>query len=213
VTQPEMTDETMSAPYRRGDLGAAAMLCILTVAWNAIAGTSAVAIGLASESLALIGFGLNAAVDSIASATLVWRFRAEGRDESRATVVEQSALRIVGFTSLLIATCIAIRSVVALATRSDPESSTGSLVVALGSVFVLAPLAYGKWRLARRLGSTALRGDSVLSGVGAALAAVALIGVAADNEPSWWWADAVGALLISAVLFLEGYRALRPKQT
>jgi divalent metal cation (Fe/Co/Zn/Cd) transporter len=198
----------MARSNHRGDLRTAATLCSLTVVWNALAGTAAVAIGFAAHSLTLAGFGLNAAVDSIASVTLVWRFQVEVRDGSRAKDAEQLALRIVGLTLLAIATYIAIRASVALAARSSPESSTGALVVAIASVFALSPLAYGKWRLAGRLGSRALRGDSVLSGVGAALALVTLLGLVLSALPSWWWADAVGALLMSAVLFREGFTAL-----
>jgi len=46
----------------------AMLLCALTVAWNMTVGTAAVATAIASGSLALIGFGLNAVVDSSASA-------------------------------------------------------------------------------------------------------------------------------------------------
>jgi divalent metal cation (Fe/Co/Zn/Cd) transporter len=199
----------MATSNRRGDLRTAATLCSLTVVWNALAGTAALAIGFASHSLTLAGFGLNAAVDSIASVTLVWRFKAEMRDTSRATDAEQSALRIVGLTLLAIATYIAIRATVALAARSSPESSTGALVVAIASVFVLSPLAYGKWRLARRLDSRALRGDGFLSGVGALLAVIALLGLRLSSVDRWWWVDAVGALLMSAILCREGFAALR----
>lgn len=199
----------MATITRRGDLRTAATLCGLTVAWNALAGTAAVAIGFASHSLTLVGFGLNAAVDSIASIALVWRFKTEMRDSSRAADAELSALRIVGLTLVAIATYIAVRAVVALAARSSPESSTGALVVAIASVFVLSPLAYGKWRLARRLESRALRGDGALSGVGALLAVIALLGLRLSSVDRWWWVDAMGALLMSAILFREGFAALR----
>ena len=46
-------------------------LCSLTVAWNVVAGTASVVVGATIGSLSLLGFGLDAAVDSIASATLV----------------------------------------------------------------------------------------------------------------------------------------------
>ena len=62
-------DAAMGTLDRRRDLRAAATLCAITVGWNALAGSTAIAIGVATHSLALVGFGLNAAVDSIASAT------------------------------------------------------------------------------------------------------------------------------------------------
>ncbi len=184
------------------------MLCGITVGWNALAGSAAVAIGFATHSLALTGFGLNAAIDSVASATLIWRFKAEDRDESRATAVERKALLVVGVTLLVIAVYIAVRAVAALIARSTPDSLTLGLAVAAGSVLVLSPLAYGKGRLARRLESRALRGDGFLSGVGAALAGIALLGAALSVVSELWWADSVGALLMSAILFREALGAL-----
>jgi divalent metal cation (Fe/Co/Zn/Cd) transporter len=198
----------MAALDRRNDLRIATLLCGITVGWNALAGSAAVAIGFATHSLALAGFGLNAAVDSVASATLVWRFKAEGRDESRATAVERKALQVVGITLFVIAVYIAVRATIALIPQSTPDSSTGGLVVAAASVLVLSPLAYGKGRLARRLESRALRGDSVLSGVGAALAAVALLGAGLTAVANLWWADSLGALIMSAILLREALAAL-----
>jgi divalent metal cation (Fe/Co/Zn/Cd) transporter len=199
----------MATPGRATDLRNAVTLFGLTVVWNALAGSAAVAIGFASNGLSLAGFGLNAAVDSIASAALIWRFGVEGRDPSRAASAERSAVRIVGLTLLAIASYIAVRAVVALVAGSGPDSSAGALAVASGSVVVLSPLAYGKWRLARRLDSRALRGDGILSGVGALLALIALLGLGLSSVDRWWWVDSLGALLMSAVLSREGVAALR----
>ena len=44
-----------------------------------IVGGAAVATAIASGSLSLIGFGINAVVDSSASAVLVWRFRSRAK--------------------------------------------------------------------------------------------------------------------------------------
>lgn len=195
-------------PSNRGDaLRLASLLCGITVAWNVLAGAGAVAFALASQSLALAGFGLNAAVDSVASATLVWRFRAEALDASRSEKAERVAVRIVGFALLAIASYVAIRATLSLLARSSPDRSTGGLVVGVASVLVLTPLAYGKSRLARQLGSIALRSDSVLSAVGAVLAVIAIVGTGLSS--SWWWVDAIGALLMSAILCREGVVALR----
>ena len=59
------------------------------------------------------------------------------------------------------------------------------------------------------LGSTALRGDGVLSAAGAALALVALAGAGAQSWWGWWWSNPVAALLIASFLIREGIRTLR----
>jgi len=70
-------------------------LCALTVGWNTIVGVSAVVTALSTGSLSLIGFGINAVVDSSASAVLVWRFRAaEAGHVEHAKRAELLALRL-----------------------------------------------------------------------------------------------------------------------
>jgi divalent metal cation (Fe/Co/Zn/Cd) transporter len=81
--------------------------------------------------------------------------------------------------------------------------------IAVLSVCLLPPLAYGKIRLASQLGSGALRGDGVLTAVGAGLAAMTLLGLLANTWLGWWWADPLAALLITTVLLREGWRALQ----
>ena len=54
-----MIDASLVQALRR-----AMLLCALTVAWNTIVGSAAVATAVATGSRALIGFGLNAIVDS-----------------------------------------------------------------------------------------------------------------------------------------------------
>lgn len=69
---------------------------------------------------------------------------------------------------------------------------------------MLPVLARAKLRLAGRLGSSALRGDGVLSLAGAALAAATLVSLLVQSAFGWWWADAVAALLIAGTLLREG---------
>jgi hypothetical protein len=69
-------------------------------------------------------------------------------------------------------------------------------------------LGYIKLRLSGRLQSRALRGDAILSTPGAALALVAIAGLAVDRTLGWWWADPAAASLIAAFLFREGWRTL-----
>ena len=64
---------------RPSDVIRAARLSVLTVAWNVVVGGAAVATAISAGSLSLIGFGINAVVDSSVSVLLVWRFHAEDR--------------------------------------------------------------------------------------------------------------------------------------
>jgi len=60
------------------------------------------------------------------------------------------------------------------------------------------------------LGSRALRGDGTLSGVGAAIALLAIAGLLANRTLGWWWADPTAALVVAAVAGLEARAVFAP---
>jgi divalent metal cation (Fe/Co/Zn/Cd) transporter len=188
----------------------AARLCALTVAWNATVGGLAVATAVSTGSLSLIGFGINAVVDSSASFVLVWRFRAElaGHAE-RAQRAERLALRLAGAAFLLIALYLLIQATRSLGAGRHFQATVFGIAEALAALLVLPVLASAKYTLSRRLGSRALRADSLLTWSGVALASLALAALVAQRALGWWWADEIGALLIAALLALEGLRAAR----
>ena len=194
---------------RSDDVRAAERVCELTVLWNVLAGGAAIASAVAVGSLSLAGFGINAALDSVASAALVWRFRGEAKDSSRARGLEAITVGIVGITLIGVAAFIAFRAIQSLHGHSRPDSSPVSLVIVGLSILVLPPLARRKLRLAHRLGSRALRGDGVLTTIGSVLAALALVGLALNAWLGWWWTDGVAAFVMSAILLREASITLR----
>lgn len=173
--------------------------------WAALAGVSAFFAGLATSSLALVGFGVNSMLDGTASGVLVWRFRHE-RAGGEVEAVERRAGFAVGGVMTVVAIYLAVRSVIALAEHAGPEASSVGVVVTAASALVLPVLARAKLRLAARLESPGLRGDGVLSLAGAVLAAATLLSVLVSAALGWWWADSTAALLVSAVLLVEGVR-------
>lgn len=194
-------------------LSQARLYCGLTVAWNVCAGGASFVVGTATGSLALIAFGLNAAVDSIASATLVWRFGQERKHAERGDEVERTALRVVGVTLVAIALYVLAQGIRSLVTRSHPDGSVFGVGLAAASLLVLPLLAYRKIKLADVLKSRALRGDGLLTGAGASLAMVALLGQLLNEVLGWWWSDSVAALVIGLGLLVEGWRSLRPSDS
>jgi divalent metal cation (Fe/Co/Zn/Cd) transporter len=178
--------------------------CGLSVVWTVLAGATALIAGLVVGSVALIGFGADSIVDGSASAVLVWRFGAEKSGTINVDVVERRAARLVGGILVLIGVYLAVAAVVAMANHSHPEHTVVGVVLTAASVLVLPVLARAKLRLSNQLGSSALHGDGVLSLAGAALAAATLVSLLVESAFGWWWADAVAALLIAAILLREG---------
>jgi len=185
----------------------------LSIVINALAGGTAVVIGLTSGSLSLLGFGFDAAIDSAASVVLVWRFSIEVREPHRAERVEKIAEAAVGTTLLVLATYLGFSAIRALAERAHPEGTLVGTVLLVLSIVVLPPLALAKHRVARALESRALRADSLLTGIAALLALISLVGLGLSEALGLTWADAVGALVVTAILVREGWGSLQAVRT
>jgi divalent metal cation (Fe/Co/Zn/Cd) transporter len=200
----------VAPPEAPSDARRAARLSAHTVAWNTIVGGAAVGTALSTGSLSLIGFGINAVVDSSVSVLLVWRFHAEDRGHAeRAERAEARAERLAGIAFLVVALYLAAQSIRTLAASGQSESTTFGIVEAAASLLVLPFLARAKYSLALRIGSRALRADSLLTLSGVALSAVALAALVLHRAFGWWWVDPACALAIAAMLATQGLLTLR----
>jgi divalent metal cation (Fe/Co/Zn/Cd) transporter len=189
---------------RHADLRRAIVLSVASVVWNGLTGGSAVVVALSTGSLALLGFGFDAAIDSIASVALIWPFAAERDQPHRAERAERVAAAIVGGVLVVLGLYLGVEAVRALAGRTPHETSAAAVALLLVSAVVLPPLGIAKRRVAERLDSGALRSDSVLTLVAALLAVVGLVSAVVTAALGLWWADAAGGLLVAIVLVREG---------
>lgn len=187
-------------------LRAALWLTWATIIWGVSSGSVSVVAGVLAGSLGVLGLGLNVLADVTGSGALVWRFRAELHHDAPSHRVEERAALIVASALALVSLVLAVSATQALVVGSHPGHSTVGLVAAGLSVLILSPLAYAKAQVAGQLGSRALRGDAALSGVGAAVGLLALVGLGMDDAFGWWWADRVAALLIATVAAAEAVR-------
>jgi len=186
------------------DLHLAWTLSLFSVVWGLFAAIVAIILGVASGSLSVIGFGVDSAIDSGASVALAWRFHVERQDPARAARVEHLAERIVGGVLVVAAGALAIGATRALLVHDEVHPQPGQLVLLVASLAVLPPLAFAKRRVADRLTSRALRNDALLTAAAAVLALIALLAGGLAVSLGLWWADAVGSLVIAAVLAREG---------
>src|SRR5215210_916894 len=69
VTAPRIDRATYEWLARR-----ARLLSWLSLAWMTVQGGVAITAGLVASSIALVGFGLDSAIEGFASAIIVWRF-------------------------------------------------------------------------------------------------------------------------------------------
>lgn len=193
---------------RDAALKSAVWVSVVSVVWSGAVGSIAVSSAVSSGSLSMLGFGVDAVVDAAASVALIWRFLGETRQPARAAQVERTAEMVVGLALVVLSIYLAFASVRSLIEGHSPTATQLAVAILVASVVLLPPLAYVKRQIARELASGALRGDSVLTAVAAALGAISLIGLSVSTSLGWWWADAVAALVVAAVLAREGVISL-----
>jgi divalent metal cation (Fe/Co/Zn/Cd) transporter len=184
-------------------------LSALSIVLSGAVGIVAVVAGLLSDRLSLLGFGFDAAIDSVASVVLFWRFRLETRHPARAERAERAAEITVGWVLAALGLYLGIRAVQAIATGAHPETNAAGTAISVASLLLLPLLAVAKYRTARELRSRALRADSVLTGIAAGLALVAVVGFVLTETLGITWADAVGGLVATIVLLRESLGGIR----
>jgi hypothetical protein len=191
------------ATSRERLLHRAIRLSQVSIAWSGLSGCAAIAVGLVVGAISLAGYGLDAAVDALASVVLVHRFHTERHAPHDGERLERRATYVVAVALILSSVFLTGSAIRALATHHAPDATAFGLTLASISMVVLPPLAIAKRRTATRLASAALRGDSTLTAFAALLALGALLGLVLDPAFGWWWADSVIALAVAAVLLRE----------
>ena len=191
-------------------LGRGVWLEVLTIAWNAIEALVAIGAGMASGSVALVGFGLDSVIESISGIALYRRlaFELRGASEDESEASERRALWFVGISFYLIAAYVLYDAVTSLIQRSAPESSPLGIALAAVSLVVMPLLAWAKHRTGKALGSRALIADAAETLVCAYLSFALLLGLGLNAALGWWWADPVAALLMLPLIVGEGKEAI-----
>lgn len=187
---------------RDADLRSAIRASWVSICWGMGAGVAAVTVGLMASTLSLLAYGLDGLVDCTASGVILLDLRVEVHGGRPPT--HRRAERTVGLALLLIGIFVSVQSVRGLRSGTGPDPSSFGIAIAFASVLVLPPLAVWKIRVSRRLNSTALQGDGILTAAGSALAAMTLSGMLLDRKLGWWWADPIAALVIGVFLIIAG---------
>jgi divalent metal cation (Fe/Co/Zn/Cd) transporter len=200
---------TLALPSGRAQAARAGRgLQYLTIAWNAAECVVALAAGTLAGSVALVGFGLDSAIEVTASGAALWRLRRDP-DDARREAVERRALRVIGACFLILAGYVLLEAGRALITRQAPDSTLTGIILAALSLLVMPLLARAKRRVASRLGSGALEAESRQTELCAYLSAILLAGLALNAWLGWWWADPVAGLLMVPLIAREGWQAWR----
>jgi len=198
----------MDVVQRKRDVQRGIRLEYLTVGWNVLEGAIAIVAGSIAGSVALVGFGLDSAIESSSGAVLLWRLHAE-RNGENIERLEKTALKLVGIGFLLLAAYVAFDSISTLLLREASRRSVVGVALSLASLLVMPLLARAKRRTASDLNSAALHADSRQTSICAYLSAILLGGLLLNAVAGWWWADPVAALVMVPIIAQEGREALK----
>lgn len=179
-----------------------------TVGYNVLEGAFSVLVGYLAGSIALVGFGLDSAVESASGAVLIWRLTQHGRvskeEEER---VERTAVKLVGASFFLLGTYVLYESVKKLYFQEHPEPTLLGIAIAVSSMIIMPLLSYSKKKTARQIKSRSLEADSKQTLICSLLSVALLFGLGLNYLFGLWWADPVSALVIVFFIFREGVEA------
>jgi len=104
--------------------------------------------------VALVGFGLDSAVEVSSGLIILWQFRRR-MPELR----EHQALRMLAVSFFALAAYVSVESLRALVAGSDPDPSPVGIGLATASLLVMPVLSRAQRRTGRELGSNAVVAD------------------------------------------------------
>lgn len=201
--QMERSGDTRDADWHRR-ARRARLLSWFSLAYMCGEGAVALVAAIMAGSVALLGFGLDSAIEGLASVIVVWRFTGS---RTLSDTAEARAQRAVAITFFLLAPYVAYDAIHTLLAADHARTSWLGVGLASTSVIVMPLLGRAKKRLGVQLGSAATSGEGAQNLLCAYLAAAVLLGLLANTLLGWWWLDPAVGLGIAALAVREGVEA------
>jgi divalent metal cation (Fe/Co/Zn/Cd) transporter len=173
--------------------------------WTAVVAAVAVTAGVIETSIALIGVGIDSALDVVVAGIVIWQVRAGEVRHGR-------AVQLIAVTFLLGAAYLFSESIHDLTSGVRSEPTTAALAIAAAALLVMPLLAVEKRRIGLALDSHALIADSVETALCGVAGAAALLGIGLDYWLGVWWTVPTVGLMIGILACLEGVRAWRRRE-
>jgi divalent metal cation (Fe/Co/Zn/Cd) transporter len=176
------------------------------IGWHFVEFGIALGAGIAAGSIALIGFGADSLVESVAGFVVIWRFTGSRLVWPGA---ERTAQQLIAASFLVLAAYVGVEAVRTLVDGQHPEASWVGIGLAVITAPTMPALAIAKRRVGSKLGSSATVKEGAQNMLCAYLSVGLLIGLLANALFGWWWADPIVALIIAAVALKEARESWR----
>ena len=188
----------------------AMLLEAAVILYNTLEGVIAIVAGVLAGSVALVGFGLDSAIEVSASIAVLAHLWLNRDDE--ALEWERRVAMFVGVTLLLLAVYVGAQAIYDLVMASEPEVSYLGIGIAVLSLIVMPFVSRKEHSLSHEIGSRSLEAESRETLMCTYLSGALLIGLGANALLGWWWADPIAALVIVGFLIKEGWEALTRRE-
>jgi divalent metal cation (Fe/Co/Zn/Cd) transporter len=175
-------------------------------AWHAIEFAVALGAGVAAGSVALVGFGIDSAIEALSGGVIVWLFSG-GRGASGSA--ERRAQQLVGASYAILVVYIGVEALRDLLGSHHPEVSWIGIGLASATAPTMPLLARAKRKVGRQLRSPAAVSEASQNMICTYLSVALLAGLLANALLGWWWADPLAALAIAGIAAREGVYSWR----
>ncbi len=184
---------------------AAFALSLITIGYNIAEGVISSVLGIADDTFALLGFGMDSFIEVISGAGIAHMIlRIRSGDGANADAFERTALRITGTAFYLLTAALTSTAVYNLVTMKKPESTFWGIVISLISIATMGVLIALKMRVGKALGSEPILADANCTRVCLYMSVALLISSAAYELTGVFFIDSLGALALAAFSFREG---------
>jgi divalent metal cation (Fe/Co/Zn/Cd) transporter len=131
-------------------------------------------------------------------------------EKQQEAAAENRALKLVGVTFFILAVYIAFQSIATLTGfLVEPQESAVGIILVVSSAVVMTILFLEKTKIARKLGSRALRAEAIESLMCDLQDLTLLFGLGLNALFGWWWADPIAALFLIPFFLREGWESIR----
>jgi divalent metal cation (Fe/Co/Zn/Cd) transporter len=182
----------------------------ITLVWLALDGVIGMTAGVTANSVALIGWGLDCAIQSAAALILIWRFNVS---RLRSQDAERLAQRVIAVSFLLLVPYIVVVATDQLATGGGADASRIGIALAATDAILMPFLGVAKKRAGTQIDSYATARAGVQNIICAYLSVAVLVGLAVNAGWQWWWADPIAALLVAVSCLLAGINTWRGEKS
>ena len=170
------------------------------IAWHFVEFAIALAAGVAAGSIALIGFGADSLIETLAGFVVLWLFTGARRGSAAA---ERRAQQLIAVSFFVLVAYVTVESIRTLVDGRHPETSWVGIALAAFTAVTMPLLASAKRTVGNWLNSPAAVKEASQTQLCAYLSVALLAGLLLNALAGWWWADPLAAAIVGLVALNE----------